>query len=78
MGDFSEQTELWSDEALLQLADAWPQLATQQLSLGDATISRVADYYAKAGNRVEILTGDYGLKSYEPTDDNRPIPRRRQ
>jgi len=27
----------------------------------------VADYYSKIGFTVEILTGDGGLKAYEPT-----------
>lgn len=37
----------------------------------------VADYYAKSGYEVEILTGDGGLKSYEPAKPPL-IPRRKQ
>lgn len=58
--------ELWSLEKLKELALEWPILASQQISIGDATIKSVAEYYAKTGCEVEILTGDGGLKAYEP------------
>lgn len=74
---FSEQSVLWSPEKLIVLANTWPTLATQKLSLGDATIKDVAEYYAQMGYRVEILTGDAGLKSYEPAVPVE-IPRRKQ
>jgi hypothetical protein len=74
---FTQQSELWNSEQIKQLADEFPQLATQKLSLGDASIKRVADYYAKSGYEVEILTGDGGLKSYEPAKPPL-IPRRKQ
>ena len=74
---FSEQGELWSDESLKNLADTWPELASQRISLGDATIKDVAEYYAKVGYTVEILTGDNGLRAYQPTQ-NPILPRRRQ
>lgn len=64
---FTEQSVLWEAENLKQLADEFPELASRGLTLGDATIKRVADYYAKAGYQVEIFTGDNGLKSYEPS-----------
>ena len=63
---FSEQSALWSSEMLVRLAEAWPDLAAKKLTLGDATIKNVAEYYAQMGYRVEILTGDAGLKAYEP------------
>ncbi len=45
-------------------------------SLGDASIVDATNYYAETGYNVEIVTGDEGLKAYEPV--NRPmIPRRR-
>ena len=47
------------------------------VSLGDATIKDVAEYYAQMNNEVEILTGDSGLKSYEPVA-KKIVPRRRQ
>ena len=74
---FSDQSQLWSPEKLKEIAETWPDLATQRLSLGDATIKDVAEYYARAGWEVELFTGDMGLKSYEPTS---PIvkPRRRK
>ena len=73
---FSEQADLWGPEALRELADTWPALASSGLSIGDATIKRVADYYAKTHSyRVEILTCDEGLKAYEPSPPTR-IPRR--
>lgn len=74
---FSEQSALWSSEKLVELADNWPELAASGLSLGDATIREVAQYYAEMGFRVEILTGDEGLKAYEPVAPAQ-IPRRRQ
>ncbi len=74
---FTEQSPLWDAENLSVLADSWPTLAVGGTSIGDATIKGVAEYYAKAGYFVEILTGDLGLKAYEPV---KPvlIPRRRQ
>lgn len=74
---FSEQNILWSPEKLKSLADGWPDLAVQKLSLGDATIRDVADYYAQMGYAVEILTADQGLKAHEPSIPVE-IPRRRQ
>lgn len=74
---FSEQSALWSQEKLVALADTWPDLAVQRLSLGDATIKDVAEYYAQTGWRVEILTGDEGLKAHEPIAPAE-IPRRKQ
>ncbi|MCF6210213.1 MAG: hypothetical protein L3J88_00505 [Gammaproteobacteria bacterium] len=74
---FSEQSVLWSSERLTQLADSWPELAVQKLSLGDATIKDVAEYYAQMSYQVEILTGDTGLKAYEPIAPAE-IPRRKQ
>lgn len=74
---FTEQTELWNASSLNSLADSWPQLAAQKLSIGDTTIKDVADFYAKAGFSVEILTGDRGLKAHEPAQPVM-IPRRRR
>jgi len=74
---FSEQAGLWAPEKLKALAGVWPELAVQKLSLGDATIKDVAEYYAEMGFAVEILTGDQGLKSYEPAAPPE-IPRRRR
>jgi hypothetical protein len=73
---FTEQSALWEAGNLRELADNWPRLAAGGMSIGDATIKDVAEYYARAGYAVEILTGDAGLKAYEPT---RPasVPRRR-
>ena len=62
---FGEQTILWESDALGDLAKNWPPLAAARLTIGDATIKEVADYYSRAGFRVEILTGDAGLKAYE-------------
>ena len=74
---FTDQSPLWEAENLRTLADSWPQLACAGTSIGDATIKDVAEYYAKAGYFVEILTGDAGLKAYEPVKPTR-IPRRRR
>ncbi len=74
---FSEQSTLWTPEKLKKLADIWPNLAAGKLSIGDVTIKDVADYYGKMGFHVEILTGDQGLKSYEPAQPVE-VPRRRK
>ncbi|MEB3189202.1 MAG: hypothetical protein VKL42_02530 [Snowella sp.] len=74
---FTEQAEFWEPESLKQLAEEWLKNVTQKLSLGDVTIKAIAEYYAKIGCQVEILTGDQGLKSYQPTSPQL-IPRRRQ
>ena len=73
---FSHQNALWEPENLQELASIWPTLAVGGTSIGDATIKHVAEHYAKAGFNVEILTGDQGLKAYQPL---RPslVPRRR-
>lgn len=73
---FTDQSPLWQSEKLRSLADNWPALANSGLTIGDATIKDVAEYYAKAGYFVEILTGDAGLKAYEPAKPT-IIPRRR-
>ena len=74
---FTHQTGLWDDERLRNLAKNWPTQAVQKISIGDATIIHVAEYYVEAGFTVEILTGDAGLKAYQPTTPAQ-IPRRRQ
>jgi len=74
---FSEHTLLWSPEKLEQLAKEWPDLANQKISLADATIINVAAYYKEMQRSVEILTGDQGLKAFEPIMIPQN-PRRRQ
>jgi len=73
---FSAQGELWGDEVLRDLADTWPSQASSRISIGDATIALVANYFHELGNKVEILTGDSGLKILEPVNKITP-PRRR-
>jgi len=63
---FAEQAVLWEAEGLKNLADEWQNVVPQKTSLGDATIKMLADHYAQKGYQVEIMTGDQGLKSYEP------------
>ncbi|MGE0419277.1 MAG: hypothetical protein AB7O80_20930 [Acetobacteraceae bacterium] len=74
---FSDQADLWSKDQLNRLGEAWPKLAAAGLSIGDATIRDVAEYYARGGYHVEIVTGDAGLKAYEPAAPP-PVPRRRR
>lgn len=74
---FTEQSGLWDVQGLKNLAAEWPKLAQQKISIGDATIKSVAEYYASTGFTVEILTGDAGLKAYEPITAI-PTPRRRR
>lgn len=74
---FTDQANLWGATQLETLAESWPSLAKAKTSIGDATIKNVAEYYAVAGLEVKILTGDAGLKAYEPLT---PVltPRRRR
>ncbi|MDK2807337.1 MAG: hypothetical protein PWP24_66 [Clostridiales bacterium] len=75
---FTFQRKLWDEDGLVKLANSWPILAAQGISIGDATIKDVAEYYAQSGYNVEILTGDAGLKSYQPVSRDIPVPRRRR
>jgi hypothetical protein len=78
---FTEQAHLWETKHLCKLAESWPELAKQKLSIGDATIKDVADYYYEMGNgnwTIEILTGDNGLKAYEPETPLKTKPPRRR
>jgi hypothetical protein len=74
---FTEQAEFWESEGLKQLASDWLEKVTENLSLGDVSIKNIAEYYAKSGFQVEILTADAGLKAYEPSIAI-AVPRRRQ
>ncbi len=73
---FTDQSILWGTDRMLLLATEWPKLANAKMSLGDATIKYVADYYAEAGFDVKILTSDEGLRAYEPKRPEKQ-PRRR-
>lgn len=75
---FTVQSDLWSAEKLNDLANSWPMLASQRLSLGDATIKDVAEYYSQQRLSVEIFTGDEGLKAFEPIAVPAIVPRRRK
>jgi hypothetical protein len=74
---FTDQADLWSVKCLKKLAESWPELAAGGMSIGDATIKDVAEYYAAAGFEVEIITGDEGLRAYQPAKQVLR-PRRRQ
>ncbi|MHB1629989.1 MAG: hypothetical protein ACYCVB_16735 [Bacilli bacterium] len=75
---FSDQSALWSAEQLKHLAETWPDKAAQRISIGDAMIIAVAEYYSKIQSiQVEILTGDAGLKAYQAVMEL-PKPRRRK
>lgn len=76
---FTEQNNLWNEEGLASLAARWKTTAPAGQSLGDASIVDVVNYYAKMGFDVEILTGDAGLKAYQPQPKSGVrIPRRRK
>lgn len=74
---FNNQDTLWTREELKRIADEWPSEAAKKLSIGDFTIKNVAEFYARMGNEVEIVTGDAGLKQYQPLVPAL-IPRRRR
>lgn len=73
---FTEQSALWKPENLKKLAERWKQTVVSGQALGDASIVDVANYYKDAGYKVEIYTGDEGLKAYEPQEAL--VPRRRK
>lgn len=73
---FTAQNLLWDVENLKKLAETWPPLAITGISIGDATIKNVAEYYSPT-YQVEILTGDVGLKAYEPINYPK-TPRRKK
>ena len=74
---FEDQSGLWSSRKLIQLCQEWPNLAAQGIGIGNTTIKEVAEFYASTGSiSVEILTGDKGLKAYQPAVSP-PTPRRR-
>ncbi len=73
---FSRQIKLWDESGLKRLAADWPQLAVQKIAIGDATIKAVAEFYSGIGYQVEILTGDSGLKAFEPAQPKQPRRRR--
>jgi hypothetical protein len=74
---FNNQDTLWSREELKKIADEWPSEAAKKLSIGDFTIKNVAEFYARMGHDVEIVTGDAGLKQYQPAKPAL-IPRRKK
>jgi hypothetical protein len=74
---FREQLDRWTPDSLKKLAKDWPPLAAQKMSIGDATIKEVADYYATMGCLVNILTGDQQLAAYQPAPPPM-VPRRRK
>lgn len=75
---FHHQTELWSPEHIKDLSQTWPPLAQNKLAMGDATIKKVGEYYAKLGSEVHFLTADAQLKAHQPEGPTIAPPRRRQ
>jgi hypothetical protein len=73
---FTKQSTLWTQKKLEELAQSIPQLFNQRLSLGDITIKDITEEYGRSGYKVEIFTGDQGLRSYQPPPP-KIIPRRR-
>ena len=74
-----EQKELWESDGLRKLLEEWTMTVHSKQSLADASIVNVANKYCEIGYCVEILTGDKGLKAYEPmVEDEIYVPRRRK
>lgn len=65
---FEEQKDLWESEGLKKLVEEWRKTVHSKQSLADASIVTVANKYRDLGYCVEILTGDGGLKAYEPRE----------
>lgn len=74
---FGEQIELWGTEKLKELAAEWPTKAMAEISMGDATIKKVGDFYAAKGYQVEFLTHDKQLKAQEPSPPSKTQKKRR-
>lgn len=77
---FTEQSHLWTKDGLKNLANRWQKTGVTGQSIGDASIVDVAEFYSQLPNHeVEILTGDEGLKAYQPSKPAtaRLIPRRK-
>lgn len=77
---FSQQELLWKGDGLKSLVNRWVKTVVSGQSLGDASIVDVANLYYSMGYEVEILTGDEGLKAYQPIIPLSPklIPRRKK
>lgn len=75
---FGEQSELLGNDSLKKTLAIWKETALAGQSIGDALIVAVAEYYARYGFAVEILTGDGGLKAFEPVRPAALIPRRKR
>lgn len=78
---FTEQSHLWSKDGLKSLAERWRTTGVTGQSIGDASIVDVAEFYSRIpDHEVEILTGDAGLKAYQPSKPLPPrfVPRRKQ
>ena len=77
---FSEQETLWKGDGLKSLVNRWQETVVSRQSLGDASIVDVANLYYEMGMEVEILTGDKGLKAYQPPmkQSRQLVPRRRR
>lgn len=77
---FSHQSELWQGDSFKRLLQKWQERVHTNHSLGDASIVEVAKYYSELPNtKVEIFTGDEGLKAYQQgRDEIITIPRRRR
>lgn len=63
---FSNQSSMFDKDVLKALVEDWRDLGVKGISLGDASIKQVAEFYHSKGFETEIYTGDAGLKSYEP------------
>ena len=76
---FTDQSALWDRDGLKRIAELFPLRAKQNDSIGDLSITIVADHYAEMGShfKVEIFTGDAGLRAYSPSIPT-PLPRRRK
>lgn len=74
---FLDNFVILNSESLNKIVSEWPEAAARNLSLGDFLITLVADYYAKSGFLVRILSSDAQLRSYVPMTPV-SVPRRRR
>lgn len=72
---FTNQQALFENIKMKELVDKWRQLALSGISMGDASIIQVAEFYDAHGYTTEIFTGDTGLKAYQPAPKPQILPR---
>lgn len=81
---FNGQDSLYTPDKMKELLEKWKERAISGDSIGDVSITAIADFYAGAMRNYEVLiyTLDEGLSAYSPSPANEllivPAPPRRK